>query len=263
MKTISVIVLGTANRTQYLDECINSLNGDYFDQKILSIDQFGGHKFSEESIKKYSDMGWTVLIENYKSKLYSIINACNAVTSDYIFFQEDDISIDKLPDKQFILDLLNMNVNNRDCGFISLDLGGAKTEITEGILADLVDCETNTLSKADTYFAFMRDESQRNEWFISFPSIYIDKHIFLDCLNYLSKNNLTNNCDIEFNLTAHWFNLEYDKDYFKACISKNNLKEFLNKPIKHTHELAVNCSLINILDISKDHFTAYREMAAK
>lgn len=244
MKTISVLVLCTAKRLKYLDACINSLDSNYFDQKILSIDEFGGHKFPNDLKEKYQNQGWELAIDNHQSKLGSLINSLDKVTSDFVFYQEDDITVN-LPDKNFILTQLDTIYTDRQCGWISLNLGGALTDLNNRVYADLIRCEENKILRTEEYFSFLREESVKNDWFFEFPSIFIDKNIFQKNLSIMKDLGLYDNYSVEQNLTKIWFKNNMDTQYYKCCVAKNNLKEvLLNTPDK-VIELS---SYINILD---------------
>lgn len=230
MKTISALVLCTAKRLKYLEDCINSLEPNYFDQKILSIDEFGNHKFPNELKEKYENLGWELVIDNHQSKLGSLINSLDKVTSDFVFYQEDDIIVN-LPDKNFILNQLDTTYTNRQCGWISLNLGGAQTDLKNRVYADLIRCEDNKILSTEEYFSFLREEEVKNDWFFEFPSIFIDKNIFQKNLSIMKNLGLYDNYSVEQNLTKIWFQSNMDKQYYKCCVAKNNLKEvLLNTP---------------------------------
>ena len=245
MSTIAALVLCTAKRLKYLDQCLNYLHiENYFDQKILSIDEFGGFKFPQELKEKYENRGWELVIDNHQSKLGSLINSVKRVNCDYVFYQEDDIIVD-LPDKNFILNQLNTRFKDRDCGWISLNLGGAKTDLRNRVYADLLDCELNTITSNEKQFIFMREESARNDWFFEFPSIFINNKLFESKLLILEQLRLYDNYSVEQNLTKAWFDTKSDTKYYKCCLSKNNLKQVL---LDEPHRMMELCSVITLLD---------------
>lgn len=237
MKKISALILCTAKRLKYLDDCINSLNSDFFDQKILSIDEFGGYKFPNELKEKYQNQGWEIVIDNHQSKLGSLCNSIDKVKTDYVFYQEDDIVVN-LPDKNFILSQLDTIYSDRKCGWISLNLGGASTDLSNRVYADLIRCEENKILENQDYFTFMREEEVKNDWFFEFPSIFIEKNLFKGFLDIMKLRGLHDNYSVEQNLTKIWFEFNSHKNYYKCCLAKHNLKQtLLDSPMK-TMELS-------------------------
>ena len=242
--TFSIVLLTTAKRTQWLEESIASIDRNYFDQKILSVDEFDGYIFPDHLKEKYIKEGWKVVVDNHKSKLSSLINAVSLVTSDYVFYQEDDI-VANLPDKNYIEDLLDLKVLDRYCGIISLNLGGAITELKDRIYGDLIECEERKILQGEYYYSFIRCESRRNAWFFEFPSFFIRTDHFLQSLIYVRAQNWTANHEIEQNLTKSWFNNGMYLKYYKCCITKNNLKTVL---IESPTKMMDLCGMIKILD---------------
>lgn len=245
--SITAIVLTTGKRYTYIDECISSLNSGYwFDEKILSIDEFDGYVFPQELISKYESQGWIISRDDHKSRLKSLIKATNMATSKYIFYQEDDIVAD-LPDKKNILKLLDTKAFNRRCGFVALNLGGAAIELKDRIFGDLLNCNTNTIFSDEKHMAFIREEEHRNDYFFEFPSLFISQKLFLKCLNTINYhlNNSSKPFQIERALTSFWFASSLHKYFFKCCYCKNNLLEVLKEePVKMMEQ----CALIKILD---------------
>ncbi len=245
--SITAIVLTTGKRYTYIDECISSLNSnDWFDEKILSIDEFDGYFFPQELIDKYESQGWIISRDDHKSRLKSLIKATNLVTSKYIFYQEDDITVN-LPDKKNIIKLLEMKAFNRRCGYVALNLGGAAIELKDRIFGDLLNCNNNRIYSDDQHMAFIREEEHRNDYFFEFPSLFISQKLFIKCLNTINYhlNESPKPFQIERALTSFWFASKLNQYFFKCCYCKNNLLEVLNEePTK----MMERCALIKTLD---------------
>lgn len=245
--SIAAIVLTTGKRYTYIDECISSLDSnDWFDEKILSIDEFDGYVFPQELIDKYASRGWIISKDDHKSRLKSLIKATNMVKSKYIFYQEDDITVD-LPNKKNIIKLLEMQASNRRCGLVSLNLGGAATELKDRVYGDLLNCEINKIYFDDNHMAFTREEQHRNDYFFEFPSLFISQKLFIKCLNTIDYhlNNSPRPFQIERALTSFWFASKLNQYFFKCCYCKNNLLKVLDEEPTRMMEL---CALIKTLD---------------
>lgn len=245
--SIAAIVLTTGKRYTYIEECISSLDSkDWFDEKILSIDEFDGYLFPQELIDKYTSLGWIISRDDHKSRLKSLIKATNMVKSKYIFYQEDDITVN-LPNKKNIIKLLEMKAFNRRCGIVSLNLGGASTELKDRIYGDLLNCELNKIHFDENHMAFIREEEHRNDYFFEFPSLFISQKLFIKCLNTINYhlNDSPKPFQIERALTSFWFASKLNQYFFKCCYCKNNLLEVLNKEPTKMMEL---CALIKTLD---------------
>jgi hypothetical protein len=140
-----------------------------------------------------------------------------------------------------------MKAFNRRCGIVSLNLGGAKTELKDRIYGDLLNCEVNKIYSDDEHMIFIREEEYRNDYFFEFPSLFISQKLFIKCLNTIDYhlNQSQKPFQIERALTSFWFASKLHQYFFKCCYCKNNLLKVLNEEPARMMELS---ALMKTLD---------------
>lgn len=236
--TIGCLILATCHpsKLRWVQQVEQSIaENDIFDEKILAVDEFNNLIFPIRIKKYFEDKGWKVLVDRHKSRTKSMLHGIDEMKSNYIFYSEDDVLID-IPDKQLILNTLNHNIENRECGMLSLNLGGTKSTVANmgGSLSnigskngDLDYAKENILFQNDESFSFQRLESMRNPWFYEFPGLFMPKELMKETIEK-SKEQFKG-MQIEMALTQAWFHYGFDKKYFKASIAKNNFFDVLSK----------------------------------
>lgn len=245
---ICCILLATANRINWLDMSIESINKlkFKFDEKILSVDEFDGNKLDVNLIEKYKSYGWKIDLVSFKNKHLSLKKAVNESKSDYIFYTEDDILIRDIPEKT--KKILSIKDNNRECGILSMNLGGSLLDYPRN-LGDLPFWLDNILYEDENLVSFLRLESQASRWFFEFPAMFVKTNIFNDILD----GNIINNNVIEEELTKRYFNKNFHISHFKSAICKKNIKPTIdllmdNKDVSFWIEILENSKFYKLLD---------------
>ena len=237
--TIGCLILATchASKVRWVQQVEKSISeNDIFDEKVLAVDEFNNLIFPSRVKKYFEEKGWKVIIDNHKSRTKSMLHGLAELSTDFVFYSEDDVLID-LPPKQFILDNLNHKIGDLECGMLSLNLGGTTSTISNmgGSTSnygtkngDLDFARENMLYQNDTSFSFRRMEETINKSKEEFKGM-----------------------QIEMALTSAWFHYNFDKKYFKASIAKNNLFEYLEKnPLL----VSDNCRHLSNLDKTQGAF---------
>lgn len=220
---VSCVMLSTAKRINWLSQSIDSIDllNFNFKEKILSIDEFDGYKIDDDLIKKYTEKGWIIDIVSLKSKHIALQRVVNMVTSDYVFYAEDDVLITKLPTE--INEILSNIENNRVCGILSMNLGGSKLDYPKH-MGDMPSWLDNTIFDNNEIIAFLRLESEASKWFLEFPSVFFNVKMLR---TILTTPQLSNNM-IEEGLTKSYFDNNCDKEYYKASICYTKIKDVIS-----------------------------------
>ena len=216
---ISCILLATAKRLDWLDKSIKSIDSlDFkFIDKVLSVDEFDGHKLREDTLLEYRNNGWIVDLVSFKNKHLSLKKAVDVCSGDYIFYTEDDIVLKFIP--KDIIDIINLKDKSRTCGLLSMNLGGSLLDYPKH-LGDLPKWIGNTIIETENSISFIRDESMRSRWFFEFPCVFICK----DILDVILKHPIISNNNIEEVLTERFFFNNLQDKYFKASICNTEIK---------------------------------------
>jgi hypothetical protein len=236
--TIGCLILATchASKVRWVQKVEKSISeNDIFDEKVLAVDEFNNMFFPARVKKYFEEKGWKVIIDNHKSRTKSMLNGLAELSTDYVFYSEDDVLVD-LPSKEFILDNLKHKIGDLECGMLSLNLGGTTSTIsnmggsnsnTGSKNGDLDFAKENMIIQNDTSFSFRRLEEKRNAWFYEFPGLFMPRELMADTINK-SKEKFKG-MQIEMALTSAWFYFNFDKKYYKASVAKNNLLDILEK----------------------------------
>lgn len=242
--SISCLILSTCHNSKlrWVQEVAKSIEiNDVFDQKILAVDEFNGLFFPQRIKNIFESGNWDVLVDNHMSRTKSMLHGIEISKNDLLFYSEDDVLLD-LPDKDFILSHFETNIEGRECGILSLNLGGTNSRITNmgGNLnsqyktGDLEFAVDNKIKEHDNYFSFLRLEKYKNPWFFEFPGIFINKNLLKELL--ILANDKFKGYQIEVALTAAWFSGEFDKKYYKASIAKNIFVDLVKEDPMKLHD---------------------------
>ena len=243
---ITAFIMGICpkQRLDWLDKNITYLESQQFpfEEKILAIDQFNGNIFPKELEEKYIKLGWKLLIDSHHSRAKTMSNALSEVKTPYIFYNEDDV-LSTMPKIEDIERCFNIKIEERECGMISMALGGTNFEAKDNYIGDLEFIDKNTIVDSDTYKIFKRLESTANSYFFEFPGLFIKTELFKKC----HQDSLTRfkGHQIEQGLTLAYFKNRFQKKFNKASICKENALEILKSdPFK----LNSHCRLLKDLD---------------
>lgn len=247
---VDLLILGICNITKltYLHKALTNLDKSEFkfNKKILAIDEFDGLTFPDVFKMQYTKTGWSILIDQHKSRNKSMIHGLEEAESEWVFYSEDDIIID-FP-KTLNLDYFMKESDGRMPGIISFSFGGTAVDLASNDVKDMAFAEENEIHSTDEYFAYRRIESMRDKYFFEFPAVFVRKDLFLQCLSYASEK--YRNHQIEQALSLAWFELDFYKKFYKTTILK---REFLNYR-KDSALKIMNCRYFSALDPNQGQF---------
>lgn len=237
---VSCIVITTnlSHRLQLLDDAIMSIersNNNFLDYKTLSIDVIKGSAFDINYFKKYQDMGWNLATGkcSVKRGMYNnIVRGLNNIEdSDYIYYCEDDVIINRLPDKNSLEQLFfNKTANNKKIGYACFNTHISDDPLNKDKI-NFINNVNNYQKFGDELFLIKNKDILMDEYFLNFPSAIVNAHVFKSLIEYSGE--VCSGIGMETGLSKSWFDLEFDKHFDTAVYVKpetiNNLPMSLDK----------------------------------
>lgn len=240
MKTACLmLVTNIPSRLPLVEKNIASIekaNGNGFlDCKVLSIDLFEKHPKDLKPFQKYEALGWklvTGMCTGHRGMLNNMIRGLhNTPRSDFLFYVEDDVLIDRLPGRNCLEGLREANL-----GFICLN-----THIN-GLDKPYDKAREQFINDKQNYKRFGNDlflvkkPCLRDEYYLNFPSAIIRDELFRQLIEYAA-----NNCSrvgIEPGLTRSWFALGLDQKYDVGVFVKPDTLSHLPLNFDKFHHMA-------------------------
>ena len=240
--TAYIMGISPPQRLLWLKNTIDYLDSQEFPfkKKIVSIDEINNHKVQKDLIKYFEDKGWDVLIDSHKSRILSMDRAFKLIDTELMFYNEDDVMA-KMPKYEDVKNVFENRINGRECGMLSMTLGGTQYDAASGNIGDLKHMEENTILVNEEYRIFRRMEEFKNPWFFEFPGLFVKTDLFKDCHNKTKGRNM----QIEQGLTMSYLMSQYDKKYFKASVAKKNA---LHTLLEDGAKVNSHCRLLTNLD---------------
>jgi len=221
------ITTNLLKRCVLLDNMVGSLNkcGDIFTEKIISVDVFGGGESVDLKWFEKFNNNWNVVYKNKDVSRSMILNQQNVLkkaTNDVIFYAEDDIVINNIPQLDTINELFNGNlVNGKPVGFISynnhvwIDFNQNPKHVI-----DFITNPDNYVSINGDLF-LIKNMSIKDRYYLNFPVSIFNRDILLSLHEYAMNN--CNGLSVEAGLTKAWFDLKYDDNYEVLIYVKNEI----------------------------------------
>lgn len=238
-------------RLEWLNQSINFLDSQKFEfnTKYLVIDQFSGFSLPDNLRADFERAGWAILLYSVGGgrdgfgRAQCMMDALTKVKSEFIFYNEDDI-LARMPKKDDVLAILNRIDNGRQCGMLSMNIGGSDHFFPKKKFGDLLEVENNILLDAPEYIIFRRLEKCASQWFVEFPGLFIRKDMLLSILEPEFGNG-----GLEIHMTNKYFKLGIDKAMFKASVCKKNIGEVINfYKTQYNLEKFESAKMIKLLD---------------
>ena len=237
-----MITTNIPSRLHLLDNNINSIekvNQGFLDKKVLSIDMFKEHPRNMKVFQRYKDLGWDLVTGDstgHRGMLNNILRGLKNITpTDYIFYVEDDIIIDKLPGRES-LDCFN----EEKIGFVCFS---SRIAVLQGPSATTIpQKKKDFINDPKNYKRFGKDlflikqDFLRDNYYLNFPSAIIKDDLFRSLLDYASKN--CHGRGIEIALTKSWFDLKLNDKYRVAIYVKPDTLEHLPMTLQEFYYMA-------------------------
>lgn len=233
-------------RLEWLRQSLEFLDEQDFPfiQKLVSIDQVAGNPFDGELEEALSSRGWEVVRSVGHTRGQCLRSMLDKVDSDVVFYNEDDI-LARMPKYADLCEAWSIkDPNGRDCGMISMALGGSKHDDSKQQFGDLADIKDNLVLEKEDYLFFRRLDEKRDDYFFEFPGLFVRTDIFKSCAGgrYLRS--------IEYDLTKEYFQQGINVRYYKASICKHSVFDVLEfyTYSYYYKELMETAKLIRLLD---------------
>ena len=224
---VTAFIMGIClpNRLDWLKRTIDScdLQNFPFTRKIIAIDQFLGYTFPENLKDEFTKKGWDIIIDSHQSRSKTMDHILN-IDTEYLFYHEDDVIIN-FPTFEDVKKVFDINVDGRQCGIISLTVGGSDWIVKDNNYGDISLINENILLENDNYLFFKRLEAYKNDFFFEFPGLFIRTDLFKKCHTTVKNNNQP--VGIEAGLSNAYFENNIHKDFFKCCVVKPGFLEAL------------------------------------
>ena len=245
MNDVCAFILGICHphRLEWLKQCVSHLDKQpfTFERKLVVLDEFNGHKATDEIKNFLKERGWELKIVSYHSRSRTMQESLNEIKEDLVYYIEDDVLLD-LPPKKELLDLFEIMIEDRLCGHISPQIGGGQYCSTRKIWGDIEFLEKNTVYKSENFLAFRRMEEYKTDYFITFPCVLFRTKLFKDCVD--QSISIFKGRQIETGITSAYFFSNFDKDYYKLSICKPDTMEKLKQDMKNERA----CGFVTLLD---------------
>tara|TARA_R100000664_G_scaffold31141_1_gene44462 strand:- start:17310 stop:18083 length:774 start_codon:yes stop_codon:yes gene_type:complete len=240
--TAYIMGISPPQRLLWLKNTIDYMDSQQFPfkKKIVSIDQVGGDTVQSDLVEYFESKGWVVLIDNHQSRVLSMNRAFEMIDTDLIFYNEDDVMA-KLPKYEDVKNVFENRINGRECGMLSMTLGGTQYDAASGNIGDLRHMEENTILANEEYRIFLRMEQFKNTYFFEFPGLFVKTDLFKEC----HFNPLQKGIQIEQSLSLTYLAKGFESKYFKASLCKKNALPIL---LEDGSKVNSHCRLLTNLD---------------
>jgi hypothetical protein len=238
--SVSAIVIGTTlpnrleqfKRTVLAIESADKSAGGLIDQRIVSIDDFG-QGLRDDDRHLFEHFGWKLILKPRRGMVKSQQEGLANVTSEWVFYCEDDVFIERLPSKENFEKVRKEIRGDRRCGIISMMQGGydypRKTpeqhkgtglpEYKQKQLIDHIKDPLSYITLDNESVLWVREERFRDPWFIEFPVTFMRSDLMKKCSVHASTNFAK--WQIEQGYTKSWFTIGFDKKFYKTTYMRD------------------------------------------
>ena len=240
--TAYIMGISPPRRLAWLRKTIDYMDSQEFPfkKKVVSIDQIRGYTVPDDLLNHLKNNGWEVLVDTHSSRILSMDRAFSVIDTELIFYNEDDVMA-TLPCYEDIKEVFETKIGARNCGMLSMTLGGTQYDAASGNLGDLAFMEDNTIIANDEYRIFRRLEEFRSEWFFEFPGLFVKTKLFKDCHEKAKGSG----SQIERGLTTSYLTSNYESQYYKASVAKTKALSIL---LEDGRQVNSHCRLLTNLD---------------
>jgi len=219
---IDCIVVGTTivSRKRNLLEALESIDNkaptNLLSHRLISIDDFGEGvtEQDKEAFKKYK---FDYFVEKRRGMVVSLRQALDKVSSEWVLYCEDDLTLRWLPTMEDFTKALAVDFGDRTCGILGLNVGGYSPQHLLEIDKVFND-RTQYTMLSNEWCAMKRHEQYRNNFFIDFPATFMRTDLLKMCIDKCVED--SHGREIEHGITQAWFDLELDKKFFKLSLLK-------------------------------------------
>ncbi len=221
-----MITTNLKNRLHLLESTVLSIERKVpglFDYKIMSVDLFpNGIHISH--FNKYKILGWAIVSGPCSGKRGMINNqkrGLQNMNTDFVFYAEDDIIIDKIPTKKEWEEISQHTTKNgKKIGFICYNThihDDPNNPPKEKVM--YINCKANFIRVCNNLF-LMKSPVLKDNYYLNFPVAILPVQVFHEMHKYADDN--YRGMGIEVAMTHAWFELHKDKEYDAVIYVKND-----------------------------------------
>ena len=245
-----MITTNKPERFAMLDAAIMSIENNAqceFKEKVLSVDWLEGTEPTLEPFKRYEKLGWTLVggwCTGHRAMVNNIIRGLSQITSDILFYCEDHVIIEcvpELPALEVLFDgpfngtLVNIGWINYNTHIVEENLlnvpNFVQKEDKDNLRINYINNKSNYVSCWNETF-LKKSFIIADEYHLNFPAAITPTEIFKRLLSHGYQH--YQNIGIEIGFTKAWMELYSDKDVL--IYVKNRPKKRIT--FKDFHNLA-------------------------
>lgn len=238
-----MITTNVPRRLHLLDQNIQSIeraNKGLLGKKVLSIDLLPQHSQDIGVFKKYEVMGWELVYgkcSGHRGMLNNILRGLKKLPpTDYIFYVEDDIVIDRLPTKESL-----DGFKSEKIGFVCY---GARLVVLKGPSApkQIPEKTKQFINQKENYKQFgddlylIKKDFLRDNYYLNFPAAIAKDDVFRSIMNHAAKN--CSGIGMELGLTKSWFDMGLNKQYDVAIYVRPDTFDHLPMSLQEFYQMA-------------------------
>ena len=214
--TAVVTTLAHPNRIMWMKRTIPEVaKSPIFKRKILAIAESPAHKIQPKDAAEAMKADWELHIDGYRDRIKTFSEVLEKVDTEWIFYHEEDVLMKELPSMVDMEEIDNfMSKDMRKCGALSLNPGGSTHDTPSKNMGDFDQIRENMILETPTLKFFQRNEKNKNDYFISFPALFIRTSILKECHRYATHH--CHGMQIETALSQAYFDQAFDRYFFKA-----------------------------------------------
>lgn len=221
---VTVLLTTTPNprKADWTLEVLKSIDNTWLTdvKKVISIDGPGA---LDNRILDYCDsFSWEQVFVRLSSRPKTLLLELPRIKTEWTFYAEDDIRIDRLLSKANTERILEQPHKGRQCAILTPSLGGSTFNTSQGDKGDFGYIGPNTIFEHDGSLVFVRREANTVENFFELGSLFVRTEVFRRCLIHASEKH--RNRAIEKGLSLAYTELGYPEFYFKATFCSSNIK---------------------------------------
>ena len=225
-----LITTNLEERFEKLKKCTEYLNKFNFKTKNLSIDCFTENAVQDFSF--FEKNGWNINKHERKGIFGNIVEGLKGLESEWLFYCEDDVAVEKIPTHDEIISIQNLKSGNRKAGYISFMFGGMEEGRNVKELNEYLKSKKSYKDVSKESQIFLRQEKFKNDFFINFPVALFQKEALNELVDYIKLYKQGKQVEqafseawIEKGMCERYFSLSYIKKFDPLNVKLKMLSE--------------------------------------
>jgi hypothetical protein len=223
MESVSCVVISTSKKHRQ-PHCLNTLisidrnNKGLFCEKIVSIDFVPGNEIHQDLLVYIKSNEWKLINVPLRKSMDAQRDLLYTAKGDWIFYSEDDVLIQRIPDKDEWSWITSQSFYNKKPGMIAYMHGGYNWNMKEEITKDVQDRLNYKILHPDCTL-WHRNFSLADDFYWEFPVTMVRRSLFIEANEYAAAHH--RGVHSETALTYAWGSLNFNKHFYKATWMKD------------------------------------------